>query len=180
MVTGSGLSFRLNPITGAPVDANPGTSGTNPDAAINGATTTVTATAYTNAYPTVGGATTLFTLDDPTNSLFIQNPPNNGTQTTQKTVTVNGNPLDFTGANGFDVTVDHEFLAFTAPSAQAYLDEQNDHPLAVAGRAVLDQQGRSDALRERMLAIFDAANEDSQAFRVTARYVIATARCTFV
>ena len=37
------------------------------------------------------------------NSLFIQNPPNAGTQTLGQTVTLNGNPLDFTSVNGFDI-----------------------------------------------------------------------------
>jgi hypothetical protein len=62
------------------------------------------------------------------------------------------------------------------PSPQAYLDEQAEHPLAVAGRAILDPRDESDALRERMLPIYEAANEDPHAFRVTSRYVVATAR----
>ena len=78
--------------------------------------------------------------------------------------------------HGFEVTLDEDSLAFTAPSPQAYVDEQAHHPLAIAGRAVLDPRGESDAVRRRMLAILTAANEDPKAFRVTSRYVIATAR----
>jgi SAM-dependent methyltransferase len=78
--------------------------------------------------------------------------------------------------HGFEITVDEERLAFTAPSPRAFFDEQADHPLAVAGQAVLDPRGESDALRERILAIFVAGNEDPQAFRVPSRYVVATAR----
>ncbi len=78
--------------------------------------------------------------------------------------------------HGFEVTLDQERLAFTAPSPQAYVDEQEHHPLAVAGQAVLGPRGESDAVRERMLAILAAANEDPNAFRVTSRYVVATAR----
>ena len=77
--------------------------------------------------------------------------------------------------HGFEVTLESERLAFTAPSPQAYVDEQDHHPLAVAGQAVLGPRGESDALRERMLAIYEAANEDPDAFRVTSRYVVATA-----
>jgi hypothetical protein len=44
-------------------------------------------------------------------------------------------------------------LALTAPSVQAFVDEQ----------------------AERMLAIHEAANEDPGAFRITSRYVVATA-----
>ena len=62
------------------------------------------------------------------------------------------------------------------PPRQAYLNEQEHHPLAVAGQAVLGPRGASDAVRDRMLAILTAANEDPNAFRVTSRYVGATAR----
>ena len=42
--------------------------------------TGVSATAYTNSYgqSLTGGVTTLYTLDSTLNTLFIQNPPNNG------------------------------------------------------------------------------------------------------
>ena len=75
----------------------------------------------------------------------------------------------------FEVTVEEERLAFTAPTAEAYVDQQADHPLAVAGRAVLGPRGESDALREQMLAIYEAANEEPGGFRVTSRYIVATA-----
>ena len=80
------------------------------------------------------------------------------------------------GLHGFEVTLNNERLAFTAPSPLAYLDEQEHHPLAVAGQAVLGPRGESAATRERMLGILAAANEDPHAFRVTSRYVVATAR----
>ena len=48
--------------------------------------------------------------------------------------------------------------------------------MSVAGRQVLEPRGESDALFERLLAIFEAANEDPGAFRVTSRYVIASIR----
>jgi SAM-dependent methyltransferase len=80
------------------------------------------------------------------------------------------------GPHGFEVAVQEERLAFTAPSPEAYLDAQTEHPLAVAGQAVLGPRGESAALRERMLAIYAARNEDPGAFRVTSRYIVATAR----
>ncbi len=102
VVSGSGLNFRVNPITGGAVDANPGVVGTNTDGSINGPATGVNGTAYTNSF---GGATTTtqYTLDAVTNSLYIQNPPNNGTQTSALAVTLNGTPLDFTAPLGFDI-----------------------------------------------------------------------------
>jgi SAM-dependent methyltransferase len=75
----------------------------------------------------------------------------------------------------FEVSLDEDRLAFTSTSPQAYVDEQEHHPLAVAGQAVLSSR-ESDGVRERMLAILAAANEDPNAFRVTSRYVVATAR----
>ena len=47
--------------------------------------------------------TTLYTLDSVTDSLFIQNPPNAGTQTLGIGVTLGGNPLNFTAIGGFDI-----------------------------------------------------------------------------
>ncbi|MGL6073953.1 MAG: DUF4394 domain-containing protein [Fimbriiglobus sp.] len=112
VVAGS-LNFRVNPNTGAPIDGNlDGTApnpinGTNPDAPVNGNTTTVDATAYTNNQPNNGNLTTQYTLDSATNQLFIQTPPNSGTQVnpggTPIPLTLGGNPLDFTGVNGFDI-----------------------------------------------------------------------------
>src|SRR5688572_30996347 len=111
VTTSSGLNFRINPITGAPVDGdNTGlTSGTvtgiNPDGSINGSGSTgVSGNAYTNNFGQgAGGPTTLYTLDAASNSLLIQNPPNTGTQTMPLPVTLSGGPLDFTNVNGFDL-----------------------------------------------------------------------------
>jgi hypothetical protein len=104
VVTSSGLNFRINPITGAPVDSDPAIAGTNPDGNINvnGAAAAADATAYTNSF---GGATvtTQYTLDAATNQLSIQSPPNSGTQINRLPVTLNGAPLDFTNVNGFDI-----------------------------------------------------------------------------
>ncbi len=102
IVTSNGLNFRVNPNTGAAIDSNSSITGVNPDGSINGATTTVNATAYTNSAPNVT-TTTQYTLDSVSNTLFIQNPPNNGTQISPLVVTLNGTPLDFTSVNGFDI-----------------------------------------------------------------------------
>lgn len=102
VVTDTGFNFRINPNTGAIVDSDPVTAGVQPDGTVNGASTTVDATAYTNNAPNVT-ATTQYTLDAVNNRLLIQNPPNSGTQTTPLPITLNGAPLDFTAANGFDI-----------------------------------------------------------------------------
>lgn len=108
VVTGSGLNFRVNPDTGAPVDGNATANGINPDGNINGqpaGSTGVSAAAYTNSFgqPLTGGMTTQYVIDAASDTLFIQNPPNNGTLTAPQPITLNGNPLDFSEANGFDI-----------------------------------------------------------------------------
>ena len=110
VVTGTGLNFRANPLTGAPVDGDgggtPGSQvGVNPDAPINGlpgGSTGVVGAAYTNN--TAGAsANTLYTLDAGSNRLFIQQPPNSGAQTAGLPVTLGGAALDFTAVGGFDI-----------------------------------------------------------------------------
>jgi hypothetical protein len=109
IVTSSGLNFRVNPNTGAPIDGDntgltSGTvTGTNPDGPINTGTTTIDDAAYTNNSPNNGNITTLYTIDAASNSLFIQNPANGGTQTLGQTVTLNGSPLDFSANSGLDI-----------------------------------------------------------------------------
>lgn len=69
----------------------------------------MTGAAYTNSFGQtvgIGGVTTLYTLDASSNVLSIQNPPNNGTQTLSKAVTLNSAALDFTTVNGFDIAPD--------------------------------------------------------------------------
>jgi hypothetical protein len=102
VVTDAGQNFRLNPNTGEAVDGNGGVAGIQMDGAISGATMTVDGTAYTNNQQNAT-VTTLYTLSAATDQLFIQNPPNNGTQTVPVNVTANGAPLNFTAANGFDI-----------------------------------------------------------------------------
>ena len=116
IVTNTGLNFRVNPNNGAFVDGDTATAGTQPDGRINGSTTTVDATAYTNSF---GGATvtTQYTLDAVSDRLFIQNPPNNGTQTTPLAVTLNGSPLNFDAVNGFDIPSSVRTTASNAPTS---------------------------------------------------------------
>jgi hypothetical protein len=113
VVTGTGLNFRINPDNGNPVDGNLNNTasppaGINTDGLINGGPTGssgVTAAAYTNSFgqSLTGGVTTQYVIDSASNSLFIQNPPNAGTLTVNLPITVSGNTLDFTDANGFDI-----------------------------------------------------------------------------
>lgn len=108
VTSGSGLNFRLNPISGAPLDGDlggaPGSvAGVNPDGAINGAVGIGPAgAAHANNFAGATG-TTLYTLDTQGNRLFIQNPPNNGTQVAVRAISLDGLPFDVDVAAGFDI-----------------------------------------------------------------------------
>jgi SAM-dependent methyltransferase len=75
---------------------------------------------------------------------------------------------------GLEVAIQGHDISFTAPSAQEFVDnESEDHPLAVAARPIIEKAGRADELRQGLLGIYEEANEDPSAFRVTSRYVVA-------
>ncbi len=69
---------------------------------------------------------------------------------------------------------EHE-LAFTAASAEQYLDISSRHPMAVSGLGILEQAGKAEQARAHLLGILQAGNEDPSAFRATSRYVVARA-----
>jgi SAM-dependent methyltransferase len=81
------------------------------------------------------------------------------------------------GRHGFEVSVEEATISFSGPSPREYLEAEGEsHPVALAGRAVLEPRGEGEALMASMLAVLEQANEDPDAFRVTSRYVVATAR----
>ena len=83
---------------------------------------------------------------------------------------------DLLGPHGFTVTTDEHRLTFTGRSPREHLNADSaNHPLAVAARSVLEPLGEADAVYDRMLSIYEAANEDPATFRITSRYVVATA-----
>ncbi len=115
VISGNGLNFRINPNTGAPIDGDLGgaagsVAGINPEGnqTLNGVsnnTTGATGAAFTNniAQSLTGGVTTLYTLDSPSGSIYIQNPPNSGTQTTRVPITIGGTFPTFPALGGFDI-----------------------------------------------------------------------------
>ncbi len=100
VVNSAGQNFRLNPNSGAFVDGNMAVAGVNMDGAINGSTTEVQETAYTNSSQSAT-MTTQYTLDAATDSACIQNPPNAGTQTACQAFS---SAVD--AVLGFDITPD--------------------------------------------------------------------------
>ena len=108
-VSDAGQNLRLNPLTGGVADADPNTPGVQADGALNGASTSIVASAYTN---NISGtvATTLYGIDAATDQLFIQNPPNAGTQ-----VLVGPLGVDVTAAASFDIVDDATAFAALNP-----------------------------------------------------------------
>lgn len=87
VISNTGQNLRINVATGETFN----------DLPISPATSTVTASAYTNAFP--GAASTrLFNLNLTSNTLDLQDPPNNGTQVTGPTLGVSAAVV-----NGFDI-----------------------------------------------------------------------------
>jgi hypothetical protein len=98
VVAGFGINFRVNPDNGLPAALDAPHSGLPLGA------TGVSAVAYTNAYTQApGGVTTAYVLEPTSNQLLIQNPPNAGTLTAGRTVTLGGAPLDFAITGGLDI-----------------------------------------------------------------------------
>ncbi len=89
VVSNTGQNLRINVDTGA----------TTTDGSINGgaAGTAVSGAAYTNAFAGAG-TTTLFDIDSGTDTLFTQNPPNDGTLASPVSLGV-----DASNVNGFDI-----------------------------------------------------------------------------
>jgi hypothetical protein len=89
IVSNTGQSLRINVDTGA----------TTTDGNINGgaANSAITASAYTNSFAGTA-STTLFGIDTANDTLYVQNPPNNGTLATPVPLGV-----DAGSANGFDI-----------------------------------------------------------------------------
>lgn len=78
--------------------------------------------------------------------------------------------------HGFSVAMRDHALVLTDTSPEAYADVQlADHPGWVEARQVLEPAGRWEHARADLTHLFADANEDPAAFRITSRYVIATA-----
>ncbi|MBS1793177.1 MAG: DUF4394 domain-containing protein [Acidobacteria bacterium] len=105
-LSGASFGFDFNPTvdrvrvvsnTGQNLRVNPNTGAVTVDGALNPGTPGVTAAAYTNS---VFGATatTLYVIDTNNDTLYTQNPPNNGTL-----VSVGALGVNAVDANGFDI-----------------------------------------------------------------------------
>jgi hypothetical protein len=68
-------------------------------------------------------------------------------------------------------------IVFTGTSPRDYVRAwEENHPMFVAAKPVLERAGTLDAVRGDVLAVLEQGNEDPAAFRVTGRYCIAEMR----
>lgn len=99
ITTNTGQNLRVNPATGLVIT----------DDQLNPGNPSIVASAYTNNDTDPGTGTTLYDFDDVTNTLYIQNPPNNGTLVPVGS----GLGIDINGVSGFEILgVDTAFAAF--------------------------------------------------------------------
>jgi SAM-dependent methyltransferase len=74
---------------------------------------------------------------------------------------------------GLNAEAQERTIAFTAASPEAYVEAEQDHPMALAARQVLAQHGVDEvAFRARLAVALRAENEDPSAFRATSRYLV--------
>jgi SAM-dependent methyltransferase len=67
-------------------------------------------------------------------------------------------------------------LRIVAESPEAYFAANEQHPMGVAGRPLLERAGTAEATRERALKVLQEGNEDPSAFRVTSPYRVIEVR----
>ena len=83
------------------------------------------------------------------------------------------------GPYGFTVDYREHELAFTADSPTAFAEaELAEHPMWELARRRIGPDWDEDDVRERILAVFDAANEDPTAFKVSSPYAVLVANRT--
>ncbi|MCS6866252.1 MAG: DUF4394 domain-containing protein [Gemmataceae bacterium] len=106
IVTESGLAFRVQPTTGAPIDGNLGmpmnVNGINPDSLVN-QPAMVSPYVGAMAYATTGTTPVLYTLDATRDALVLQSPSNASVPMAVTPLTVESIPLNFNRADGFAI-----------------------------------------------------------------------------
>ena len=91
--------LRITTNTGQNLRVNPANGFVTTDDSLNPGNPSIVASAYTNNDTDPGTGTTLYDMDDATNTLYIQNPPNNGTLVAVGA----GLGIDINGVTGFEI-----------------------------------------------------------------------------
>ena len=151
IVSNTGQSLRINVDTGA----------TTTDGNINGgaATTAITASAYTNSFAGTG-ATTLYAIDSVNSTLYVQNPPNNGTLATPVALGVAPG-----SANGFDIDArtNMGYLLATVGGARNFYSVNlaaTSNPATLVGAIGVNEDIRGIALRAQTTTIVALSDDN--------------------
>ncbi|HEV7405123.1 MAG TPA: DUF4394 domain-containing protein [Chthoniobacteraceae bacterium] len=123
VVTTGGLNFRIDPVSGQPIDGDLGLNGrmpgVNPDGPINGpAGLAIAGAAHTNSFPGAA-ATTLYTVSE-RGIFFIQNPPDSGTTTNPTAPRSSGDPLPGFSILGLDMPANVVAANSNRPAPKGY------------------------------------------------------------
>lgn len=144
LVTDNGQNLRVNPDTGAVVDADPNTPTIDPDGALAyagtdvnaGKTANVVAAAYTNNFAGAT-ATVLYNIDSDLDILVTQNPPNAGTLNT-----VGALQVDASDVVGFDIFTDQDGNNARAAIRQGNNGQSQFYTVALgSGQAKMKKKG---------------------------------------
>ncbi len=153
IVSNTGQSLRINVDTGA----------TTTDGVINGgaANTAVRAAAYTNSFAGTG-TTTLFVIDGANNTLYTQNPPNNGTLTTPVALGVAA-----TNIGGFDIDAKTNtgYAVMTVGGIRGLYSlnlAATTAPATLIGSVGLDEDTRGFALRTPAAPVAYGLTDDAR------------------
>jgi SAM-dependent methyltransferase len=74
--------------------------------------------------------------------------------------------------HGASASYEDAEISFTADSPEAFLAADEEHPMRVAARPVLERAGSYEQVGAEILQVMRDANEDPSAFRTTSRYRI--------
>jgi hypothetical protein len=153
IVSNTGQSLRINVDTGA----------TTTDGAINGgaANTAVDAAAYTNSFAGTA-STTLFVIDAVNNTLYTQNPPNNGTLTLPVALGVAATHI---GGFDIDAKTNTGYAVMTVGGVRGLYTlnlAATSAPATLAGSLGLSEDTRGFALRTPVAPVAYGLTDDAR------------------
>ena len=84
---------------------------------------------------------------------------------------------DLFARHGAQVEIAEERITFTAPSAEAWIEEgERSHPMMIPAKAALTEAGRYDDLRAAAIEALEVHRDPGDAFALTSRYLVVTVR----
>ena len=79
---------------------------------------------------------------------------------------------ELAAAHGVTASFEDAEISFTAASPEAFAAADEEHPIRVTARPVLERAGTYHDVSAQILKVMREANEDPAAFRITSRYRI--------